>query len=324
MRAHLRDSVLAFILFFGFLSNAHAARLKVVTSLPDLAHAIEIIGGDEVEVTSLLKGQEDPHFADAVPEFIRQVSRADVVCVVGMDLEVGWIPKVLAKSGNAKVQPGGNGYCEAGRSVKALDVPTGSIDRSMGDVHPLGNPHYYLSPLSLAEAGTEITRVLSSVRPEAADKFNKGLETFRKDMASLHEKMSTRLKNGLINKRVFPMEYHKEFAYFFKDYGLKSFGSIEEKPGVPPSAGRLAQISTAAKTAGVTVALAAQHAPERSTNKFSELSGVSVKRVPVATSKDGTGAAPIEQLQTQLIDAVLAGARTAGPASPAPAGAAKK
>lgn len=311
MRRTSRYSVsVVFLTVLLFFPAALAAKLKVVASIPDLAHAIEVIGGDEVEVGALLKGPEDPHFADAVPSYILQASRADVVCVVGMELETGWIPKVLAKSGNSKVQPGGQGYCDAARSVKALDVPTGPIDRSMGDVHPAGNPHYYLSPLALSEAAREIAKVLIRVRPDSSAKFQHGLESFQREMRALQQRMMERLKAGSKGKSLYPMEYHKEFAYFFRDYGLKSYGSIEEKPGVPPSAGRLAQVALAAKKAGVTVALAAQHAPERATNKFAELSGIPVKRVPVSSGARGHGTAPLEALQVQLIDAVLSGRET--------------
>lgn len=302
-----RILVLILGLFAG-LSSAYAAKLKVVTTLPDLAHVVEAIGGDEVEVTSLLKGPEDPHFVDAVPEFIRLTSRADIVCQVGLGLESGWIPKVLSKSGNAKVQRGGAGFCEAGRSVKVIDVPTGAVDRSMGDIHPEGNPHYYLSPISLAESGEEIANVLSAAKPASAEKFAKGLEAFRKSMQDTQNKMSAKLKAGLSGKKLLAMEYHKEFAYFFKAYQIPTFGTIEEKPGVPPSAGRLAQIGLDAKKAGVTVALAAQHAPDRSLQKFTELSGVPVKKVPVSAGREGSGAAPLEKLQDALIDAVLSGA----------------
>ena len=145
--------IFALYLVALFTTPVFAESLRVVTTTTDLAWLTKQIGGDEVEVTSLLSGEEDPHYVDAVPRFIHLVANADIVCVVGMDLEIGWMPKVLSKSANAQVQPGGKGYCETGKGVEALDVITNDVDRSMGDVHPDGNPHFQLSPLHMAQAG---------------------------------------------------------------------------------------------------------------------------------------------------------------------------
>ena len=131
-----------FVIPFLFLSSIALAKIKVVATLPDVAEVVRAIGGTEVDVNTLLSGSEDPHYADARPDYILKVSRADVVCAIGLDLEIGWLPKVLDKSGNAKVQSGGTGFCELGHTVKPLEVPTGVIDRSLGDVHPHGNPHF--------------------------------------------------------------------------------------------------------------------------------------------------------------------------------------
>ena len=121
-------------------------------------------GREKVQVVSLLEGNEDPHYVDAMPNWISKVSNADVFCFVGMDLEIGWaLPKVLSKSGNAKVQSGGKGHCNAGASVKALEVPYGKIDRSMGDVHSGGNPHYHLGPTYYLQAADGIFSVLMEV-----------------------------------------------------------------------------------------------------------------------------------------------------------------
>jgi zinc/manganese transport system substrate-binding protein len=300
----------AFLLSFLFLAGtqpawAQTSRLKVVTTLPDLAALFVEIGGDAVEVRSLLKGIEDPHYADAVPEYIRLVASADVVCLMGLDLEVGWMPKVLSKSGNSKVQPGAKGYCEGASSVKALDRVTGRVDRSMGDVHPAGNPHFNLSPLSMIEASTAITRVLSTVAPGRAEVFQRNQESLVRRLRDLHSRLQERIKNSSRLRVPVVMEYHKEFVYFFNAYGLKSLGSLEEKPGVPPSAGRIAQVALQAKASGVTAIFAAPSSPQRTLVKFSELSGVSIRRVPAAASSDEKGFAALESLQTRLVEALL-------------------
>src|ERR1051325_4397277 len=121
-------------------------KLNVVSTTEDLGSLAREIGGDKVSVTALAKGYQDPHFVDPKPSFILAVSRADVLIVVGRELEIGWLPPLLTSSRNAKIQPGANGYLDASLNVKILEIPTGQITRAMGDVHPAGNPHSCLEP----------------------------------------------------------------------------------------------------------------------------------------------------------------------------------
>ena len=121
-----------------YFSPMVLAKTNVVTTTTELAWAAENIGGDRVKIESLLSGTENAHYVDAVPNFIRLIAAADIVCAVGLDLEIGWLPKALSKSGNRQVQKGGKGYCELGSEINALEKPKGSIDRSMGHIHPSG------------------------------------------------------------------------------------------------------------------------------------------------------------------------------------------
>lgn len=292
------------ILFCGlsFLtSKASAAeKLKVITTLPDLAEVVRVIGGDKVEVDSLLRGNEDAHFLDAIPTYIRSVASADVVCFMGLDLEVGWLPKILEKSSNSKVQPGGIGYCETGRSVRALEKPVAAIDRSMGDVHVHGNPHFNLSPKALAEAAVTVEEVLSRSQPESSVEFKKGLKKFQEQMKSLKEKTAAKIKG-----HPSVIEYHKEFTYFFDVYGLKTMGSIEDKPGVPPSGVRLANIAKKAKEAHVCMAFGALYSPENQLKKFSEISGIAYRKLPSMVQKNNEALNSIEKLQNALAEALV-------------------
>lgn len=286
-----------------FIANfAHAKALKIVTTIPELAEIAKDIGGAEVEASSLLKGTEDPHFIDAVPSFIRSVADADGVCIVGLSLEIGWIPKILEKSANAKVQPGGTGYCEAGKAVQALEKPTGTIDRSMGDVHPDGNPHFWLSPLALKSAATEVKDLLTRLRPEKNAEFEKGFKEFQKRMDALHKRIEQKLKTSQKTKVI---EYHKEFTYFFNAYKLESAGSIEEKPGVSPSAARLAEVSNSAKQSGVKLAVGAPQSPEKQLRKFSELSGIPYEKLPDMVQTADSHLNTIEKLQDRISDALI-------------------
>lgn len=278
--------------------------LNVVVTIPDLGWAAEKIGGEHVKVRSLLDGTEDPHFLDAVPKFISWVADADVVCFAGLDLEVGWLPKVLSKSGNAKVQQGGKGYCEVGKEIEVLERPTGPVDRSLGDLHPFGNPHFWLSPKRLAQGSGKIAIVLADLRPELAETFMKNYEALQKELDAIWKENKDRLDQLIPdkNKPLF-VQYHAEFTYFAADYGLNLYGNIEEKPGVPPSAGRLAKAALDAKAHGVKFAMAATFDPRHLLKRFEELSSIPVLIVPAAIQLNG----PLKtypQLQKYLIDQI--------------------
>ena len=280
------------------------AKLEVVTSLPDLAWAAREIGGDLVSVKALLKGTEDPHYADAVPEFIRLAASAQVVCVVGLELEVGWMPKVLSRSGNAAIQPGGKGYCETGKSVTTIEKPDGPVNRSMGDVHPAGNPHFWLSPTALGQGSKEILDAF--IRVDAAN-----AETYKKNHAALIRKLDAAVAKGkakiepLLKKSTGPtvLEYHKEFGYLLDLYSIKSFGSIEEKPGVPPSAGRIAEIGSRAKAGGVKLILATDYNPRKTVERVGEISGVKAVIAPSSVQPEGAIKDYI-QLHEHIVDSI--------------------
>jgi len=289
----MKHILFSFVLFF---SSVTLAKIKVVTTLPDIAEMVQTIGGDNVEVQSLLRGSEDAHYAEARPDYILKVNRADVVCSMGLDLEIGWLPKVLSKSGNAKVQDGGVGSCVLGKSVKPLDIPVGVVDRSLGDVHPHGNPHFNLSPEKLSEAGAEIVRVLSAAEPGKSSEFEKNYDAFKKKMNELQARLAKTVKKEKV------MEYHKEFTYFFNAYGLESLGSLEEKPGMPPSAARIAQVAKMAKDSKVAVLFATPSAPHKVLERFHELSGVPVVIVPSHVQTTGDSSVKtIEGLQNLLV-----------------------
>ncbi len=279
-----------------FSINA-SAKIKVVATLPDVAEIVKAIGQDNVDVSSLLSGGTDPHFADARPDYILKVNRADVVCAVGLELEVGWLPKVLEKAANAKVQSGGSGFCELGNAIKPLEVPAGVINRSLGDVHPHGNPHFTLDPLKVAESGAEVVRVLSAVDAANAATYQKNYDAFKKQMETLHAQLKAKVKKSKV------MEYHKEFTYFFNSYGLESAGSLEEKPGMPPSATRIAQVAQTAKANKVQVLFATASAPHQTLERFTELSGIPVVTVPSYVQSSGD-AKSIEALQNLLVKSI--------------------
>jgi zinc/manganese transport system substrate-binding protein len=287
---------LPFLLAALALAPGALAKTNVVTTLPDLAWVVEKIGGDRVTARSLMKGIENPHYVDAVPEFIRRVADADVVVLVGLDLEVGWLPKVLSRSGNAKVQSGGPGYCDASRTVQVRERPSTPVDRSMGDIHPQGNSHYWLGPTALGEAAATVADCLAAVDPEGAERYRAGAKTLAAEL--------TRLRDGLralLPKTAPPvLEYHREFSYFFADYGLQSAGTLEEKPGLAPSAGRIATVATLAKRRKVALLVAGLWAPKAHLDRFTELSGIPAVALPIS-SRPGTEYADYPRWQRYLV-----------------------
>lgn len=294
--------LLSFIALYSFAVTA--APLKVVTTLPDLAEVARNLGGSEVEVQSLLKGGVDPHFADASPSFIQLVSRADLLISMGLELEVGWLPKVIERSNNNKVQAGATGNFEGGSSIQVLEKPEGTLDRSMGDVHADGNPHFNLSPRALSEMSEGLCNKLIELRPESKDQFIKNKVAFQQRMKKLEAEIMALIKPLKEDTSFSVIEYHKEFTYFLDLYEIKRFGSIEEKPGSPPSAGRLQEISERAKKRQVTLAMAATFSPEKHLKRFSELSGIPYIIVPAYVAEKSEPST-IEALQKLLAQRIV-------------------
>ncbi len=215
--------IVAALLLF---SSVTFARVNLVTTTTDLAWAAREIGGKHVKVKALLTGSENVHYVDVVPSYVLAASNADIVCIVGLDLEIGWIGKVLQKSGNSQVQPGGKGYCETGKKIVSLNKPTGKIDRSMGDIHSSGNPHFWLSPIRFAQGAEAILDALVGIDQENAEYYLQNNESFKLKMSQLHKDMKNRLDKILPTKDLSFIQYHTDFSYFLDAYGIKSFGSI--------------------------------------------------------------------------------------------------
>lgn len=246
------------VLLITFSLNAFA--INIVTTLPEFAWMAKQMY-PRAQVKSLLAGSEDPHFIDATPSFVFKVAKADMVIINGMDLEVGWIGKVLELSGNRKVQLMAKGFCNASSEVSKIEI-LNKFDRSMGDVHPVGNPHYTLSPKRMIEVTESLKKCFERIGIKDVQ-TKPMIQTFNE----LDQKMK-KLKGTKI------LVFHREFNYLKEDYGLKILGSIEKVPGVLPSATHLAKISKEAKKSKPKVTLAAYTNSKNILEKFKELSGV--------------------------------------------------
>lgn len=292
-----------FLFFFLlFLPTVTIGKINLVTTTPDLAWAARIIGGELVSVNSLLGGTEDPHHVDIVPTFVHQVSRADIVCQVGLSLEVGWMSRVISRSGNGRVQPGSPGHCVLGDYIEPLEIPQNRVDRSMGDVHSDGNPHFTMGPTFLHSGSRAIVDALIALRPDSREVFEKNYQELGATLSELRSRLKKQLDP--VRGRVRLMEYHKELTYFAYDYGLSVLGTLEEVPGIPPSAGRLAERSRFAREQNAQLLISSLATPERVLKRFEGLSGVPFVRFPTMMTAAGDDSDYLKW-QTRLVNLIV-------------------
>jgi zinc/manganese transport system substrate-binding protein len=212
--------------------SAQAAALKVVATTEDLAALSREVGGDRISVEAIAKGYQDPHFVEAKPSFILKLHSADLLVVVGRDLEIGWLPPLLQQSRNQKIQVGSRGYLDASLTVKILDIPRGQITRAMGDVHPLGNPHYWLDPGNGRRIAQAILAKLTELQPEDGPFFAQRFSDFDRRLADAEKGWDAAMAPFKGTKVV---TYHRSWPNFVERFGLDVIGYVEPKPGIPPS-----------------------------------------------------------------------------------------
>jgi ABC-type Zn uptake system ZnuABC Zn-binding protein ZnuA len=224
------------------------AQLKVVTTTEDLAAIAREVGGDKVKVTAIAKGYQEPHFVDPKPSFILEINRADLLIVVGRELEIGWLPPLITSGRNAKVHPGAAGYLDASLNVKILEIPTGQITRAMGDVHPQGNPHYWLDPGNGRLIAQAIREKLSQLQPANRAYFEQRFADFDKRLAAAEQRWDATMAPFRGAKLV---TYHRSWPNFMERFGLNVMGYVEPKPGIPPSPSHIIDLIGEMKRQGV-------------------------------------------------------------------------
>ncbi|MCM2282990.1 MAG: metal ABC transporter substrate-binding protein [Bdellovibrionaceae bacterium] len=220
-------------LVIGSLPSSAWAKLKVVTSTTDVAGLVRAIGADDIQLESIARGTQDPHYIEAKPSYMTKLAHADLLVANGLGLEVGWLPSLIRGARNPKLNPGQKGYLELGESVAPLDIPQGTITRAMGDIHPEGNPHFTLDPERMAELAKVVAKRLGELDTSAAPRFSERAESFAKSTAQRMKDWKARV-DRLPNKKV--VTYHNSLLYFTTRFGLQPVGVLEPKPGIPPSA----------------------------------------------------------------------------------------
>lgn len=236
MRAH---GILTLALGALLAAGAQAKPLRLVTSTADLAAIAAAVGGDAVEVESIAKGYQDPHHVQAKPSYMRRLNRADLLIYNGLELETGWLPLLIQGSRNPSVLPGTRGALDASAGVTIREVPTGQVDRSMGDIHPEGNPHYTLDPYNGMIIAGIVAERLQELAPEQAEYIAGRLAAFRSEMktgiSSWEERMAPYRDAPIVTN-------HKQWEYLAAWLGLDIVGYVEQRPGIPPAPRHVARL----------------------------------------------------------------------------------
>jgi zinc/manganese transport system substrate-binding protein len=213
-------------------ARAAGGRLTVVATTEDLASIAREIGGERIEVGSIARGYQDPHFVEAKPSFILRLYKADLLIVVGRELEIGWLPPLVTQSRNPKIQPGAEGYLDVSLTAKILELPTGQVTRAMGDVHPQGNPHYWLDPGNGRRIAQAIQQKLAAKSPADVGYFAQRYADFDKRLAEAEKRWDAQMAPF---KGLKIVTYHRSWPNFVDRFGLSVIGYVEPKPGIPPS-----------------------------------------------------------------------------------------
>jgi len=254
-----------------------AAAVKVVTTVEGLAALAREVGGDKVQVESLSRGTQDPHFVDANPMLAVKLRNADLLVDVGLDLEIGWLPPLVNQSRNPRIQPGGSGRLTAASAVQVLDVPTGPVSRAQGDLHPGGNPHFLTDPRRAGQVAAAIADRLSALDGANAGSYAQRLQDFQKRLSAADARWQAKL-GPVKGRKVFTR--HRTMTYFLDWSGLVSAGELEPRPGVPPPPAHLADLVGVAQREGVKAILVEDYYDTRSADVVARHSAAKIVQVP--------------------------------------------
>ncbi len=243
---------LSVVALLALLAVPAGAAVNVVTATADLADLTREVGGDKVKVEAIARGYQDPHFVEAKPSFILKLAHADLLVVVGRELEIGWLPPLIDQSRNGKIRPGAEGYLDASLSARILEIPTGQITRAMGDVHPLGNPHYWLDPENGRRVAKAIADKLAQLDPKNASTFAARDADFERRLTEAERRWDAMLAPY---KGLKIVTYHNSWPNFAERFSLDVVGYVEPRPGIPPSPGHTLQLIAAMKRQNVKILL---------------------------------------------------------------------
>jgi len=250
-----------------------AAKLIVVTTTQDLAALAQEIGGDRIAVDAIARGYQDPHFVEAKPSFLLKLRKADLLIVVGLQLEISWLPPLITQCGNPRIQIGAPGYLDASQFAEILEIPTAPVTRAMGDVHPFGNPHYWLDPENGRRIARGIQMKLAQMKPEDAAYFEMRFQSFSKRLQEAERRWDEQLKTFQGRKVV---TYHRSWPNLAKRFGLNVIGYVEPRAGIPPSPGHLVELIQLMQRENVKIILVEPYFDLKTPNSVARESGAQV------------------------------------------------
>jgi zinc/manganese transport system substrate-binding protein len=266
------------VAMFGIAVPAGAQNtLNVVATTEDLAAIAREVGGDRVSVEPIARGYQDPHFVEAKPSFILKLQKADLLIAVGRELEVGWLPPLVQQSRNRRIQPGADGYLDASAKARILDIPTGQVTRAMGDVHPQGNPHYWLDPENGKVVAQAIAEKLSQSRPNDRAYFQQRLADFTARISEGQKRWAALMAPYKGTKVV---TYHRSYSNFAERVGLDVVGYVEPRPGIPPTPQHTLDLMTEMKRQNVRLVLVEPYFDLKTPNAIGRDTGAKVLVLP--------------------------------------------
>src|SRR5260370_11820743 len=272
MRARLcwLFSVVALCTTILIPATAESKKLNVAPTLTDLDSLAQEAGGDKIDVEALAKGYQDPHFVEPKPSFLLKLRHADLLISVGLDLEIGWLPPLITQSGNAKIQPGANGYLDASQFAEILEIPQGKLTRAEGDVHPLGNPHYSLDPDNGRRIAKGIATKLIEMDPTDQAYFQQREHDFEKRLAAADARWKAHMAPYRGRKVV---TYHRSWPNFAKHFSLSVVGYIEPGPAIPPSPSHTIELVNLMKRENVKIELIEPYFDSKTPNSIASMTG---------------------------------------------------
>ena len=269
---HRKLLVAAALLAAAGVSHA-AAKLNVITSTEDLASIAAQIGGDRITVEAIAKGYQDPHFVEPKPSFLLKLQKADLLAVVGLQLEIGWLPPLITQSRNSKIQEGNPGYLDMSQFSQILEIPTTQVTRAMGDVHPLGNPHYWLNPENGRRMAKGFENKFAELRPADKAYFAERDADFEKRLAEAEKRWDAQMAPYHGRKVI---TYHRSWPNFCERFGLVVVDYVEPKPGIPPTPAHTLEVINAMKRDNIKLILVEPYFDLRTPNSIAMATGGSV------------------------------------------------
>jgi len=255
------------------LANPALAKVNVVTTLQDFAAIADAVGGSRIETFALARGYQDPHFVDAKPSFIIKLSRADLLIVAGLELEIGYLPPLLDQSRNDKIRAGSPGYLDASVGCEILQRPTTQVTRAMGDVHPYGNPHYWTDPNNGLVIARAIAAKLSELDPAGRADYDKNLAAFAAKLADKTKEWDAKMAPYAGTKVV---TFHDSWPNFAKHFHLVVAGHVEPKPGIPPTPSHTLEIINLIQAEKIPVILVEPYFDRKTPDAIAEKTGAVV------------------------------------------------